>query len=785
MQSLVDHGVRKPAGGGARLNRPKRRSVNWIAVIAAVLASVCSGMLVAGSGQWTGGLPEGGRVEGVAHDPLTKDVVLVSPTRNGAYRSADGARTWAPSRSGLPLEGLRLAASRDGTFLAHGTVCCSSIVLYRSSDGGSTWQDIAPVAPQSGSRSFAVDPDDSDTVYLTTDDSGAFKTTDGGATWSPINNGLPSPLPYLTVITVDPSDTQRLYLVSSGDLYSSANGGASWVSLGRALPFRGLLVDPEDPERLFGFTTSSFYRSLDGGVTWATMLGEYSVSLALDETSTNVLLAGTRTSIFRSEDGGDSWVETTPGQTLGWVHGFSFSPFDSSEIVAGSDRGPLRSEDHGFNWQLETRGLDAYPSVVGSSTVVPAPIVASSSMAPGIHRSTDKGATWTLVDERFDVDPFAPAPSDPNRFYGVTDLSVAGFFLADILRSDDGGLTWRSPILNPQDFGIIGPAVYDLAVHPIDRSTLVAANWSFDIGLSELAPAILRSTDGGARWTELYRPALSEYSYVLANGIVIDPANPGRIWVGVWRYPVVGSRHGAVLRTSDGGQTWDERLLGGDYLPYAIVIDAVNPQKLYLFAQDQTLFMGRLFETSDGGDTWNEISPPTSKIGDLVADPVLPDTLYLAGDKIWVSRDGATTWEVIEEESLPAVRSFSSLNVSATSPRVLHAGSSQGVYTNTTSVRLEAEGTCPGQVTLNISNGPVNAEAGVVAAANNNGWVKGGALCNGTQFEIGEPFRLPPLWIGTDSAGNGSAVTTLPADRCWVEAIELANCTTSDAVHVD
>ena len=785
MTSLVAFDPQKPSGRLVRRLRPSPRWMNRVVVISIALVAVGSAALRAGNGQWTGGLPEGGSIESVVHDPTKRDVVFVSPVRNGAFRSSDGARSWEPSRTGLPLVDFDLAASRDGTLFAHGIVCCWQGALYRSSDGGATWVDLSPSPPWGVSRGFAVDPGDSDTVYVTTENNGVFKTSDGGATWSPMNNGLPNPLPYLTVIAVDPSDTNTLYLVSGIDLYASTDAGASWALLGRAQAFRGLIVDPANSDRIFGFTTNGFYRSLDGGLTWLEILDEYSVSLAIDETSTDVLLAGTRTSIFRSADGGDSWIETRIRQTVGFVNGLSFSPFDSKEVVAGSDRGPLRSEDGGFNWQLETRGLDAHVSAVGSAAAAPGLVVASSWAGPGIYRSTDSGGSWALVNETYDVSPFAASPSDPSRFYGVTDLNQAGFYLSDIVRSVDGGQTWDTPILNPLDFGYIGPFVYDLAVAPNDPDTVIATNYSFYYGLPELDPAVLRSTDGGARWFELYRPAISEYSYFLANGIGTDPANPLRFWVGAWRTPVAGARHGAVLRTSDGGQTWDESLLGGDYLPYAIVIDAVNPQRLYLFAQDQTLYMGRLFETSDGGDTWNEISPPTSKIGDLVADPLLPDTLYLAGDKIWVSRDGAATWEVIDEGSLPAVRSFSSLYVSATSPRVLHAGSSQGVYTNTTSVRLEAEGTCPGQVTLNISNGPVNAEAGVVAAANNSGWVKGGALCNGTQFEIGEPFRLPPLWIGTDSAGNGSAVTTLPADRCWVEAIELANCTTSDAVHVD
>jgi hypothetical protein len=97
---------------------------------------------------------------------------------------------------------------------------------------------------------------------------------------------------------------------------------------------------------------------------------------------------------------------------------------------------------------------------------------------------------------------------------------------------------------------------------------------------------------------------------------------------------------------------------------------------------------------------------------------------------------------------------------------------------------LSVSGTCPGEVTLSVSGAPPSTEVGVIAAANTNGFTKGGALCNGTRFEIGEPFVLPPTWIVVDAAGAGSGHATLPANRCWVEALALAGCGTSVAVEV-
>ena len=100
------------------------------------------------------------------------------------------------------------------------------------------------------------------------------------------------------------------------------------------------------------------------------------------------------------------------------------------------------------------------------------------------------------------------------------------------------------------------------------------------------------------------------------------------------------------------------------------------------------------------------------------------------------------------------------------------------------SFELSVTGSCPGSVTVAISNAPPNSEVGIVAAENSNGFTKGGALCNGIQFEVGEPFQLPPLWIKVDGDGSGSGNITLKSNRCWMEAMALASCETTEAVLV-
>ncbi len=111
-------------------------------------------------------------------------------------------------------------------------------------------------------------------------------------------------------------------------------------------------------------------------------------------------------------------------------------------------------------------------------------------------------------------------------------------------------------------------------------------------------------------------------------------------------------------------------------------------------------------------------------------------------------------------------------------------GSSEGIVGQRfggPGLHLAADGSCPGPVTVTIAQAPPGSEVAVIAAANTNNYIKGGTLCPGTVFEIGEPFQLPPTWVIVDENGSGSAEITLQSNRCWLEALATSSCETSGA----
>jgi hypothetical protein len=97
---------------------------------------------------------------------------------------------------------------------------------------------------------------------------------------------------------------------------------------------------------------------------------------------------------------------------------------------------------------------------------------------------------------------------------------------------------------------------------------------------------------------------------------------------------------------------------------------------------------------------------------------------------------------------------------------------------------LGADGDCPGNVDLTILNAPPNSEVAIVAATNTNGFTKRGLICPGTEFEIGEPFALPPTFVIVDAQGQGSSNVELQEGHCFLQALAFADCSTSLAVQV-
>jgi hypothetical protein len=194
-------------------------------------------------------------------DPGDNGRITIAISTGGVYRTDDGGRTWQVKNRGVRAQFLPDPHPEFGQ-------CVHKVVqnprqpdrlflqnhwgLYRSDDGGDSWQDIANGVPSDFGFAMVAHPHDSETVYIAPLESDAFRcmpegklrvyrTRDAGASWEPLSRGLPQRDALETVLrdamSADPLNPAGVYFgTRNGQLYGSSNGGASWTMLHGHLP---------------------------------------------------------------------------------------------------------------------------------------------------------------------------------------------------------------------------------------------------------------------------------------------------------------------------------------------------------------------------------------------------------------------------------------------------------------------------------------------------------------------------------------------------------------------
>ena len=217
----------------------------------------------------------------------------------GVYKSDDAGKTW--THIGLEKTG------NSGALLIHprnpDLVYLAAIGnpfganpergVYRSKDGGESWEKVLFVSEKTGAVDLEFAPDNPDEIYATMwraerkpwtiisggDEGGVYKSTDGGDRWSQLTNGLPNGLRGKADLAVSAADPDRVYVLieapgDEGGVYRSDDRGGSWSQVSdhkeilyRPFYFCNLDAHPKDPDTLWGMA-EGYYKSEDGGKTW-------------------------------------------------------------------------------------------------------------------------------------------------------------------------------------------------------------------------------------------------------------------------------------------------------------------------------------------------------------------------------------------------------------------------------------------------------------------------------------------------------------------------------------
>jgi photosystem II stability/assembly factor-like uncharacterized protein len=654
----------------------------------------------------------GGRVDAVAGVRGQPLVYYHGATGGGVWKTVDGGSNWTPVSDKFFKSGSvgAVAVSESdpnvlyvgmGESAIRGNVS-SGDGVYKSTDAGKTWTNVGLSATRQISR-VRVHPSNPDLVYVAAQghvwgpnpERGVYRSKDGGKTWERVL--FISEKTGASDLCMDPTNPRILYAgmwqvsrkpwaLSSGGpeggLYKSTDGGDTWKKLSGGLPEGvvgnvGVAVSAARPERVWAIVEAEkggVYRSEDGGEKWTRINSEnklrqrawYYTKIYADTKSAETVYV-LNVGFFRSSDGGKSF------QTIAVPHGDNhdlwIDPDDPRRMINGNDGGANVTFNGGQTWStiMNQPTAQFYRVAVDDHSpyrVYGAQQDNSTVAIPSRGRSGSIGITdWYEVGGG-ESGWIAPVP-------GNSEVVYAGSYGGDITRFDRETGQQRQIVAWPQI--AIGTAAKELK-YRFQWNAPILVSRHDPSTLYHAAQVLLVSNDEGQSWREtspdLTRndPAKQEKSggpitkddtgvevYDTIFALSESPREKGVLWA--------GSDDGLVHVTRDGAKTWQNVTPKG--IPEWIQINAIeasphDPAVAYVAATMYKFDDERpyLYKTGDYGKTWTKIVSgiPDRCFTRVVREDTARRGLLYAGTEygLFVSFDDGASWQPFQR-NLPVV----------------------------------------------------------------------------------------------------------------------------------
>lgn len=560
----------------------------------------------------------------VTIDPVTPTRMFAgigdNATAAGVYRSTDGGSSWERLLVGLPdphrinRVALALAPTAPSTVYALMSARApfgALLGLYRTTNGGTSWQEISTVpadlfgASRQGwyDMTVTVHPTRPSTVFI--GGIHLYRTTNGGSGWTNVSGLTLHPDQHALAF-----GGEMLYAANDGGVWSTSSNGSAWTNLNERLAvtqFYSVAADRQTSGQLFGGTQDNGTQRTTGPVAWTGVLGGDGGMTVVDPGSSARVFAQTQYGgIHRSTDGGASFAHVYDVGGA-WLTPLRLDPVDPRVLYSASTR-VLRSTNGGDGWETISPPLNGGTNIQWLTLDPSAPGTIYAASNQKIFRTTSGGGAWRLVSaglpDRF-VEQVVTDPSDPATVYAV----FSGVGAAHVYVSTNRGDAWREVATGLADV----PATA-LAVSPYDRNMLFLGT---DLGLWV-------STDRGASWlkeTGLPNAAVADMTVTGDGRLVV--ATHGRSMFSTTLnsgFRVLAPREGEII--SPGRPTllrWTGHTPGGEVRIELLRPGAAQPEVI----ADRTL--------NDGTEVWHVPAQTGAGLRIRVSSPGDPTTGHTGG----------------------------------------------------------------------------------------------------------------------------------------------------------
>ncbi|HRI23362.1 MAG TPA: hypothetical protein PLZ45_01745, partial [Ferruginibacter sp.] len=561
---------------------------------------------------------------------------------DGIYKSTDGGTTWINTglKEGQQIGGLAIDPKNENRVFAavlgrpYGPNTERGV--YRTTDGGKTWEKVLYKDENTGAIQVTIDPNNSNIIYADLwagrqgpwengawngKESGLFKSTDGGNTWKKLTAGLPTTEQGLARIgfCIAPSNSNRLYATveagKSGGIYRSDDAGENWNLVnpderlwGRGNDFAEVKADPKNADIVYTADVVT-WKSVDGGKTW---------------------------SAFRGAPGGDDY------------HRIWINPNDPNIMLIATDQGAI----------ITVNGGETYSSWYNQPTAQFYHVSADNDFPYNVYSGQQESGSVCIASRSNDG-------QITYRDWRPVAAEEYGYVVADPLNPNlvYGGKITRYDKRSGQSQNIAPEAVRSgkyrflrtapVLFNPIDKKTLYYAG-----------NVLFKTTDGGNKWS-IISPDLSRESWDIPESVgiytkeemktmprrgVIYTVAPSYVDINtIW----CGTDDGLIHVTRDGGKTWK------NVTPPAItswskvsLMDAGHTDKNTAYAAVNRIrcndMRPHIYKTTNGGKTWTEIvnGLPDDPINVVKEDPKRKGLLFAGSERaVYVSFDDGANWQ--------------------------------------------------------------------------------------------------------------------------------------------